>query len=151
MLALLAACAGKSEPGPAPGEVNVAADPSPRERLVNEAAERILAGAKPGESWPILLSVGPGENASATAEALRRALARDPRIAWTKSERHHGEPMADPSVPGGHVNTEEWVFTPPPLLVVRVFEAAGVLTIAAREPGADPLGPPVDGWLWQLK
>jgi len=36
-------------------------------------------------------------------------------------------------------------------LVVSVFARDGVIQVAARRAGADPLGPPTGGWLWQLE
>jgi hypothetical protein len=120
------------------------------DRVVADALARIAGGMPAGAPYPILLSVGEGANASTAAENLRRLLGKDARVVFSKVETKAGGPVPDINAPGSHVNTETRTVVPPPRIVLRVSEFDGRVYIAAREPGADPLGPPDRGWLWVL-
>src|SRR5581483_2201671 len=125
-------------------------DPSTDDDLVTAAVARVTSAHAPGTAYALLLSVGEGERATRAADRLRAMLSREAGVVFSTVQRAQGGPVADPGTPGGHVNTEGYVVTPPPALVLRVSESGGRLYIAARSPGSDPLGPPDNGWAWVL-
>lgn len=152
------ALAGRQSSSPGPDRPAQRTCPPRRNAVVNdpvalaaEAARRILAGLTPDRPYVVLLQTGDGARAKAAGEALRAALACDQRIALAEVVREHRAPAADPDRPQQHVNVVADIVRPPPALVVRVSESGPVLYIAARLPGADPLGPPDDGWLWVMQ
>ncbi len=151
----LLACAGNHDGGAGSGhppeEASMTETAPSRTALVARATARILSDAPAAGEWPVLLSVGPGSEAAAVAAELRRALGGDPRVRFSEAAKRPAPPVPDPSVPGGHVHAVEWTVEPPPRLVVRVFEDPGLVTVAARDPGEDPLGPPLAGWRWQVR
>lgn len=123
---------------------------SATDRIVADAVSRIIVGIPFGAPYPILLSVGAGANAATTAENLQGLLGKDARIIFSKVEIRADVAVPDISTHGSHVNTEIRTVVPPPLIVLRVSESDGLVYIAARDPGTDPLGPPDRGWLWVL-
>jgi len=128
------------------------AHPAPtRSPLVNEAIAHLRASMPTGGgTYAVLLSVGAGDHATAIAAELRFALARDPRIVFVGTSLGPGAPVSDPTNALQHVDSEREGFVPWPSVVVRVSEVNGQVSIAARLPGRDPLGPPEDGWTWQV-
>ena len=124
---------------------------SPAASLASQAAQRVLAQIPANGSYPVLLQVGAGSQAEPAGKALRHALACHPRVVFSTVSRHTLPSVPDSSTAGGHVNPVADTVQPRPLLVLRVSESAGTLYIAARAPGADPLGPPDAGWLWVLQ
>ena len=84
------------------------------------------------------------------AEELRRVLAADSQVVFSKAESHHASPLPSPSVSTGHVHAVETRVVPTPAFVVRLSESNGALYIALRD-GSDALAPPVNGWLWILE
>jgi len=130
-------------------------------RTIAEAATRLRAMITPGTPLVILLQTGAGPGSAAAAEQLRAALrggASGPggaadapgEIVFARVDRQHGGPAADASRPGGHVNVLTHVVTPSPTVVVAIGERDARLTIVARAPGRDPLGPPTAAPHWIL-
>jgi hypothetical protein len=159
VLAMLACgCNNKlgERPSPPPVPASVAAQGAPvssptrpADALVPEAVSRLRAAMPPSGDYCILLVIGSGEAAAKAAAGLREALEREPRVRFARVTPRPAPPVEDPHSPGGHVNAVEYVIEPRPHMVVSVSESQGRYYFAAREPGADPLGPSSD-WLWVL-
>ena len=130
--------------------------PTPHDRTIAEAATRLRAMHTAAAPLVILMQTGAGPGAAAAAEQLRAALrsgASGPAsgdVVFARVDRQHGGPAPDAGRPGGHVNVVTHVVTPPPSVVVAVAERDGRLTIVARPPGSDPLGPPASAPHWIL-
>lgn len=120
------------------------------EALIAAASSRLQTAMPASGSYCILLSVGSGDAAQAAAASLRRQLERDPRVLFSQVSRQPTGPVADSNRPAEHVQSEEFLITPPPSIVVSVSESKGHYYLAARAPGGDPLGPPLNGWLWVI-
>jgi len=135
--------------------------PTPHDRTIAEAATRLRAMHTATAPLVILMQTGPGPGAAAAAEQLRAALRSGASgsasgdvasgdVVFARVDRQHGGPAPDAGRPGGHVNVVTHVVTPPPSVVVAVAERDGRLTIVARPPGSDPLGPPASAPHWIL-
>lgn len=95
----------------------------------------------------VLLTAGPGARAEALRQRLRTALSSDPRVTLATATVSPGAPMADPGVPGGHVNTVAALVTPRPDLVVGASEHDGTLYLVGSDPGPDGLGEAGRRWV----
>lgn len=118
--------------------------------LVSDAASRLRASMPARGTFAIFMSVGGGDASASTAASLRAAFEGDARVVFSRVSQSPGAPVAEPSTGSGHVHAVDQGFDPWPDVVVRVSEAGGVVHIAARPPGADPLGPADQGWTWVL-
>lgn len=145
------ACHAPAAPPPSPCPPTMKATDTPAQTLAQQAARQVLAGLPAGAGYPLLLQVGDGVLAGQAGQALRAALACDARIVFASVRHEPLAPVPDASTAAGHVNAVADTVQPWPRLVLRVSESAGILYIAAREPGSDPLGPPDAGWLWVLQ
>lgn len=117
--------------------------------LADEAVRRVLGAAKPGERIVILPQFDPS---SPVAAAVKAALEREPRVAFSVAQKREVGPVDAPGTATGHVNAVEWVFEPRPALVVMVGarKDTGLTYVAARDAGPDPLGPS-SSWTWTLE
>lgn len=161
LFCLLGACTKPSADTPAPPEpvhatthaesttVDIADEAvlATDDALVEQAFTRLLESAAGKDRCPLLLQKGLGARVDAAKAKLDGMLAKDARFVWSVASSTHGEPVPDGA--GGHVNTVEWRVDPAPCLVLVIGESDGVLRIAARLPGPDPLGPSRD-WAWML-
>ncbi len=116
--------------------------------LVGDAHQRLRQARPATGAFVILILPGAGDAAAAATQALRHALEADGTV-FARVEQRQAGPVADVAVPGGHVNETDTVVTPRPTLVVRISEGDGKLWIAARQPGADPVGGD-QPWLWTI-
>ncbi len=135
-----------SAPGPARSSVDLpVADES---AAVREALARALS--PDAARTVVLLTAGPGARAEALRQRLRAALSADPRVTLAAASVSPGAPVADPGVPGGHVNTVAALVTPRPDLVVGASEHGGTLYLVGSDPGPDGLGSGEAGRRWVI-
>lgn len=126
-------------------------EPAASQALLEQAVHRVLADVPAAGGYALLIQRGSGPQVQPAADALQAALACDPRITLSTITRRDRAPVADAGVPGGHVHPVEYTVQPRPQLVLLVNEAQGRLVFAGRDPGADPLGPPLAGWRWVIQ
>lgn len=119
-------------------------------QLVDEVARRLTAMLPPQGTLAVLVQLGQGEAAARAKADLVARLAAEKRIVWSQVSSQPGGPLPDSTRPGQHVNTVQRRIEPPPQLVMLVNVSQDKLYMAARPPGADPLGPPDAGWTWVL-
>lgn len=117
--------------------------------VIQEARKRLLSMVPADGKLAVFLQLSAGDVAANAKRDLLAQLKDESRIVWSVGSSQPGEPVADPSQPGQHVNTVIYRFDPPPNLVLAVSLRDGHLYIAARPAGADPLGP-ATAWTWIL-
>lgn len=120
------------------------------ELLLQNVRERLIAMLPATGTFAVLLQLGQGPVAARAKTDLLASLQAEQRIVWSQVTSQPGPPVADNARPGQHVNTVATSIQPPPQLVLLVNVVDQRLFIAARPPGADPLGPPTADWTWVL-
>lgn len=118
--------------------------------LIQEVGRRLVAMAPPDGRFAVWVQLGPGAVPAQAKAELVAGLQAEQRIVWSAYRRQPAGPAPDSGRPGQHVNTVNPRLDPAPQLVLLVNEKEGRLNVAARPPGADPLGPPTAGWSWVL-
>ncbi|MBP9086923.1 MAG: hypothetical protein KBG15_12435 [Kofleriaceae bacterium] len=132
-------------------EASMANSFSSNELLVQEVVRRMIAMLPPEGSLAVLLQLGQGPEAAQAKANLLASVKDEERIVWSQVTSQPGEPVADTSRPGAHVNTVKSQVEPAPHVVLLVNVNEGHLYMAARPPGPDALGPPTAGWTWVLR